>query len=340
MKRENAFNLEKYIQELLYRYDLIIIPGFGAIIGRRKSAKYNPKTFLFSPPYKDISFNSTLKESDGLLVNYVAGKLNISHLEASKKIDDEVQKWKKQLHDHKRLMLENIGIFSSVNDKIIFQALLNKNFLPDSYGLTSFIKKKSPQTTIHMSQQDKSQDQKFEDIINQTDNKYTIKPYLKYAALFVVGIGLLGGGLFVYNRSQEAGPFQKATFMVEKELPPVKVTDTSSLENEYVEEQSKVDENTDSYNNENSTSSTTMEEKEDLAAYKYQIIVGGFLHKKNAERKIKSFEEMGYQAQIIGQNKRGLYVVAVKGGNDLESLKQKLPEIKQFEPEAWIHKSK
>ncbi len=339
MKRENNFNLQDFINDLLYRYDLVIIPEFGAIIGRRKPARYHSKTHLFSPPYKDISFNSGLTENDGLLVSYVAGKLHISHSEAMEKINEEVQAWKHQLQEHKRLILENIGIFSLINEKIIFQAILNKNFLPDSYGLTSFIKTKSSQTIKNMDQQDKNLDKNLNELIKDSHKGYKAGGYLKYAAVFVLGIALLGGGLYIYN-SQEAGPFQKASFMVEKELPPVKVTDTSSLGEADNTEQNI--ENKEAVENEklDNTALTEREEGKNLSDYTYQIIVGGFRHEENAEHKVQSLLEQGYNAQIIGQNKRGLYMVSIDADDDLEVLKQKLPEISQLEPGAWIYRNR
>jgi len=338
MKRENHFNLQAYIQELLYRYDLVIIPGFGGIIGRRKPARYNPNTHLFSPPYKDISFNSGLTESDGLLVNYIAGKLEVSHNQAMEMINDEMMEWKKQLQEHKRLILENIGIFTSVNNKIIFQPLLNKNFLADSYGLTSFIKTKRPQSTRKIDLVNQLTNPKPEEFININKKSSKAKEYLKYAAFFVIGFALLGGGLFVYNHSDEVGSFQKATFVVEKELPPVKVTETADIEIKTTSETTQ--EPVDVSSDESIEAEDVNVSSNNLVNYKYQIIVGGFLYKQNAEKKLKNLIKNGYKAQIIGKNNKGLYLVAVEGGNDLKYLRKKLPKICQLEPDAWIYRSK
>ncbi len=340
MRRDKNFRLEDIIQQLLYRYDLVIIPGFGAIISRKKPARYNDQTHLFSPPYKDISFNPALKESDGLLVNYISKNREISHEEAMEWIKEEVEKWKRELHTHKRLILENIGIFTEVNDRLIFQALLNKNFLPEAYGLTSFIKTKSPQINQFMDQEQKNPDQKFEELVNSSERNNR-GAYLKYAAVFVVGLALLGGGLYFYNHSQDAGPFQKATFVVEKEMPAVKVTDTSSLATETTEEmpqESTGDINAETNEAANEMATNNNEDKPDLSLYKYQIIVGGFKFKENADKKVQSLIDQGYHAQITGKNNKGLYMVAVEGGNTLEEAQNKMQDIYDLEPKAWIHK--
>jgi hypothetical protein len=53
--------LETYISDLLYRYDCVTIPGFGAFLTQRVSAKIHESTHTFYPPKKD-----------GLLANYIA----------------------------------------------------------------------------------------------------------------------------------------------------------------------------------------------------------------------------------------------------------------------------
>jgi len=48
-----------YIEELLYRYNCVIVPGFGAFLTQLKSAEINKSTNTFLPPSKVISFNDT-----------------------------------------------------------------------------------------------------------------------------------------------------------------------------------------------------------------------------------------------------------------------------------------
>ena len=71
-------NLASYINDLLYRYDCVIVPNFGGFITNKVSAKINENTNSIYPPSKKISFNKHLNVNDGLLVNYVATSENIS----------------------------------------------------------------------------------------------------------------------------------------------------------------------------------------------------------------------------------------------------------------------
>ena len=64
--------LEIYISDLLYRYDCVTVPDFGAFLTSRVSAKIHESTHTFYPPKKVLSFNEQLQNNDGLLANYIA----------------------------------------------------------------------------------------------------------------------------------------------------------------------------------------------------------------------------------------------------------------------------
>src|SRR5690554_7220130 len=68
-----------YISDLLYRYECVILPGFGAFLTRNQSARIDEETNSFYPPSKVISFNRQLQANDGLLANYVASVENCSY---------------------------------------------------------------------------------------------------------------------------------------------------------------------------------------------------------------------------------------------------------------------
>ena len=67
--------LSPYIKDLLYRYECVIIPGFGAFLANYTSATIDADSSTFYPPGKTISFNIQLQTNDGLLANYVASSV-------------------------------------------------------------------------------------------------------------------------------------------------------------------------------------------------------------------------------------------------------------------------
>src|SRR5690606_12497426 len=78
--------LTTYISDLLYRYECVIIPGFGAFLTRYRSAQIDDISNTFHPPSKIVSFNKQLQANDGLFANYVASVEKCSYETALQKI--------------------------------------------------------------------------------------------------------------------------------------------------------------------------------------------------------------------------------------------------------------
>lgn len=128
--------LAQYIRDLLYRYECVIIPDFGGLLTHTVSAKIDPDNHTFSPPSKKLSFNAQLKESDGLLANYIASVDHISLESAQNYIQFEVDEWREKLKKQD-LELADIGVFSLDSvENIRFEPNSKSNFLTDSFGLT------------------------------------------------------------------------------------------------------------------------------------------------------------------------------------------------------------
>ena len=51
-----SMQLEIYISDLLYRYDCVTVPEFGAFLTHRVSAKIHESTHAFYPPKKALVF--------------------------------------------------------------------------------------------------------------------------------------------------------------------------------------------------------------------------------------------------------------------------------------------
>ncbi len=100
---------EHYITELLYRYNCVVVPGFGAFLTQTKSAVINESTHSFSPPSKIISFNGQLSSNDGLLVSYMADAEKMSYENMEKQIASISQQWNTHLKTGERLRFPNIG---------------------------------------------------------------------------------------------------------------------------------------------------------------------------------------------------------------------------------------
>ena len=104
-------NTQKHISQLLYRYQCVTVPGFGAFLTETKSAQWHEVSNTFFPPKKLISFNSQLKNNDGLLANHIAKAEKTTYEVAVSAIENDVISWKNSLQKEGSMELKNIGLF-------------------------------------------------------------------------------------------------------------------------------------------------------------------------------------------------------------------------------------
>ena len=105
--------LQTYISDLLYRYDCVIVPEFGAFITQRVSAEVNTTNNTFFAPKKALLFNEQISNNDGLLTRYIADVEQIPFEAANQKISKQVQRFKSTLIEGETLYFEGIGELSA-----------------------------------------------------------------------------------------------------------------------------------------------------------------------------------------------------------------------------------
>jgi len=206
--------VEKYINDLLYRYDCVVVPNFGGFITNKIGAKVNSFSHTFHPPTKQITFNAHLKQNDGLVVNYIAAVENISFEKALVKISTTVTSWNESLKNG-AVVFENIGSIAFNEEKqLIFEPQKEHNFLTNSFGLST-VSSPAIKHPVHAS-----------------TSKSVIPLFAKYAATAVV---LLSLGFIVRNGYQERQQeqmyasqketidkkIQAATFVISNPLPTI-----------------------------------------------------------------------------------------------------------------------
>tara|TARA_B100000945_G_scaffold319401_1_gene326527 strand:+ start:410 stop:1288 length:879 start_codon:yes stop_codon:yes gene_type:complete len=211
---------DKHIRDLLYRYDCIILPNLGAFVTRNVSSNIDETNSLIKPPQKIISFNSSINKNDGLLANHISVVENISHKQATKKVEKKILSYKKILNNKKFLKIKDVGELSLNDGKYLFSPSNKINFLSSSFGLTEF-------STSQISRK------KF-----QASNSY-----LQYAAILIIAL-FIGSGIATnyfneidahnqisYNLAEKeiGNKIQKATFIIDNPLPVIKL----KLEKQY-----------------------------------------------------------------------------------------------------------
>jgi hypothetical protein len=133
-------DISSYIQDLLWDYECVIIPGFGGILATYRSAEIVHAEHTIYPPSKTLAFNEYLTTNDGLLANHIARKAQISYTDAT----DRIQQWVKQttqlLKSNEEIYLPGIGRFHrDVERNLQFVAEANVNYLASAYGLRKVV---------------------------------------------------------------------------------------------------------------------------------------------------------------------------------------------------------
>jgi len=289
------------------------VPGFGGFLSDTKSAYISKHSKTFYPPYKSISFNSRLKNNDGLLANYIASVDQVPYESAVNFIKFEVKEWFETLNQTD-LDIENIGKFSlDANSTLIFEPQTKINYLAESFGLSSFVLLEVKRE-VYLKQVEKLEEKVKAPVVLAKEVKESPN-YLKYAAILVLGLSVLGfGGNSIYQKYKSEQQIveaqkqqhefekkiEKATFIVSEALPSISVN-------------------------------VTLDRKP------FHVIAGAFRYSENAQRLVNKLIANGYKARILGVNKWGLTQVSYESYTKRNNAINNLYRIKRTESEdAWL----
>ncbi|WP_047246812.1 HU domain-containing protein [Maribacter thermophilus] len=315
--------VEHYITELLYRYNCVVVPNFGAFLTQRTSARINDITNTFYAPAKLISFNEQLTSNDGLLVSHIAEAEKASFETTLSKIEEVAKDWKRQLADGEKISLPNIGLLWANNEgRIQFQPYYEVNYLTSSFGLSSF--KALPVTREILKEEVVEMEEQIPFIISPEKREQgSFRPYLKYAAIFLIALSTSLTGYRFYNDRIQTDRIvrQDAQKEVTRQIQEATFFDTDPLELPTV-----------------TIDAISATKTRTVSAGKHHIVAGAFRIKKNADRKIKSLQSKGYDnAAYYGTNAYGLHVVTYDRFDDPKEALTALKEIKRTQSaDAWL----
>ena len=308
--------IEKHISDLLYRYQCVTVPGFGAFLTETVSAHVTGSASSFFPPKKVVSFNANVKNNDGLLVNHVALQEKMSYELAVIKIGDVVNEWTYLLQNRNRVVLKNIGEIS-VNNEMnwVFEPANTVNYLTDSFGLSSFV---SPEITREVLKQEVEALEEKAPIIFTPERKKDYS-YLKYAAIFVVMLGAGGFGYKTYYDQQ----IETKTLAVQKnvqEKVQQQIQQATFVINAPVEAVEL-------------SVAAPVEEK-----MPYHLVAGAYRSEENANKAIAELKAAGFEnAKMLSMNKHNLYPVVYGSFKNLNEAQTERKNIqKSHNAEAWL----
>lgn len=300
-----------YIHDLLYRYECVILPGFGAFITQQHSARIHQSTNEFFPPKKTVSFNRQLVKNDGLLANYIAEVEKLSYDAAIERINQFVQDLEAVLEENRLINFENIGSFTLTEaNKLQFEPAAQTNYLKEAFGLSAVA------STVVNREVYKKQAVELEEKapVAFTPERRSGGRWLKYAAVGLLAMGLSGAaGFNIYSDqvnehnlaeqqkavSQLESQIQQATFVIDNPLPAVTLKVSKQTGN-------------------------------------YHIVTGAYREEENAAKAVEELKAEGFKARQIGVNRFGLHQVLSSSHESRRDAINELYRVKRTNPGAWL----
>ena len=300
-------NLANYISDLLYRYECVIVPKFGGFVTNNKSARIDGSNHTIFPPYKQITFNAHLTNNDGLLANYIASVDHISYDCAVNYIKFEIDAWNEKLKNQE-LNLSGLGTLNMSGDQLHFEPQQRVNYLTSSFGLSNVVRSEIERES-KVKVAEKTAAPKVIPIVEKKAPNY-----LKYAAIFVIGLSAIGfAGKYYQGRLNEKEmveaqkqqdlmeeKIENATFVITKPLPTLNLEVESSKKS-------------------------------------FHVIAGAFRFPENADRKVNQLLQEGYNSRILGVNKWNLTVVSYGSYSSRNEALENLSQIKKnVAKDSWL----
>lgn len=330
-------DISVFVSELLFTNDCVIIPGFGGFVTHYSPAKIHPINHSFSPPSKNVLFNSKLLRDDGLLIDYIAEKQSIPYADAKSLVESSTRDMQKKLAAGGVIRFKNIGnLHQDYEDKILFNPDESVNYLDDSYGLPGFTSPPVIRQKVKADTDNKFIDRKPKSNLEQRRKRV----FWAYAA--VVPVIFILGWYFMFgnwrpDHVQQSGilsiPDSEMMTISQQNQDPVKDSETNppleSLD----------------------FSMEPPEEKEDLEiaeslpdrvivpVKKYYVIGGAFGVESNADKLVATLRKQGYEAERAGLSRSGLHIVSYFSSEDKSEALANLEIVRRDDnPSAWLLK--
>jgi len=306
--------IEKHISALLYRYQCVTVPGFGAFLTEIRTAVLDSSTHTFYPPKKLISFNANVKNNDGLLASHIALQEKISYDQAVTAIEKAVDTWMASLQSGQTLVIKNLGeIRFNTEGSLLFSPDTPVNYLTDAFGLATVV---SPAVKREEYKEIAEAFEEKAPVVFTPERKRNYS-YLKYAAVFVVMLGVGGSGFIAYRNNAIA----QETLVVERNVQE-KV-------------QQKIQQAT--FLIDNPMPAAKLPLKEEVLNLPYHVVAAAFQSEANANKAVQQLNAKGYKAQRLEKNRAGLYPVSYNSfATHAEAYKTMMYIRKTENRDAWL----
>lgn len=314
--------VEKQLRKLLYRFDCVILPNFGAFLAKNKPSQYHEKTQVFYPPQRQLNFNAQLKSDDGLLIKSVSKTNGISYEQAKKEVYSFVDDLQTTLQQERNVKLDQLGLFELTSDQVLRFDPDNNSLRKDTFGLKPLQVDQIESVKVLKEDESPAENKGLIQLMDepQKAKKISSSTFLKYASIGIVAIAITGfvGYLLFQNqninltdnhenvkKTEIENQLQKANFTLQESLPAL----TLKISKKEAKTNKKI----------------------------FHVIAGAFRYKENAIKKVNQLQNKGFNSKLLGQNRYGLHQVSFGSFYSREKATQNLERMKRSENRnAWL----
>lgn len=347
----------KGIAKNLEQSNFLVLPNFGAFIIHNAGAhiQSQEKQVIF-PPQKKVSFNSQIKQNDGVLANWLSIAINCTLSEATEKLLDFSEYCTSLLNAKSRITLEGIGFFyKDLENNLCFEPNEHNNLQTESFGLAplnlNVIETDSKEIVNRIEKVDKVVGVDNKVVRNNTRYQKLILPLLivvLLTSLLSIALtnntisGVIKASVF---SSSEVEHYNKINY-VDLSLKPFESVKSNFVSNSSGYSVIKIgDDKLLAVNMNSDVSSIASEDKTFVSKNyythtksknKFNIVVGCFSILSNAKKMINQLNSKNIEGFVNGKNNKEMFVVCAGSFSNKENALEKLALIKESYPNAWI----
>lgn len=345
------------IKEQLFCNDYLVIPGFGGFVLKSSPAHLVASGGMLMPAAKTVSFNAQLKLNDGVLVLWLQAKLNCTNTEALQHLNDFAGFCTSILNTKRRLNIQDIGFFYlDFENNLCFEAQHDVNFKTDSFGLSALsLTELTPEVNVEKVTKSFTDRVITTEPLTETPRAGRTRNYRSLLSPIIIAVLFFSLVSLLVVNSRISGAL-KSTFLytsskssfVPLNYPELKLVNNQGTSLTYVADANglasieleggksllvKVAEQTPA-NQPKAPASLPVH----VSGGDYEVVLGCFSVLQNANRMIKQLAGKNINALVAAKKHKGMYVVSLGSFTSKEEALQKLQEVKDNYPKAWIKK--
>ncbi len=325
-----AIDVARHIENLLYRYDSVVIPGLGGIIAAYRPAGIDHVQGLIHPPSKKLSFNENLVINDGVLLDELREVYQISLMEAQDALTDFVEETRQRLDQREIVVFPNVGrLYKNYENQLRFLQDTT-NFSTSVYGLPSL--QYYPILRVREPSFDNAAAPRPAKQNTQLGRRFA--QLARQAMPFLIGLVIVSAAIGIYRQQS-----QRASVDPTQTLPVV-MEDRIVNQKPSQSQQSELSIGGGIINGSPATEETPLLDTESPTvapdARECVIIVGAFSKKAGVEQRVRDIVDLGFS---VYQDKKGrLTRVGIQFAyQDDKEISEKLHLLRDaFDSNAWV----